>query len=297
MKQKETMINKVKVLLKKSNMPRYLHNFGPKIYQLWQHVFALFFKANCKLSYRRTTQILRDLDFEVASKSTLQRYASKLKIPFWRKIFNLTVGKCSSIFSIDGTGLEKTRSSKHYIKRIDSSYRFSKGFHFSIIADNKGKIQGLRLRKNYGSDVKDIKPIYKNLVNKPKIILMDKGYDAEWIHTLFEEAGIRSIAPTRKNARRGFYRKKLIKNFPKKLYNKRNMVESIFHAFKQKYGSSIFSKNIASARSEVYCKAILHNIYLRLVDDLGHTLNEFNSFCPNSLSLHVCFFADSALIS
>jgi transposase len=272
MKKKKNLIKKVKLLLKKTNMPKYLHHFGPKLYQLWQHVFALFFKANCKLSYRRTTGILRELGFNVASKSTLQRYASKLKIPFWKQIFNLTIGKNTSIFSIDGTGLEKTISSKHYIKRIDSEYKFSQGFHFSIVVDNKGKIQGLRLRKNHGSDVKDIRCLYRNLINKPKIILMDKGYDAEWIHELFEDNGIRSIAPTRKNAKKGFFRKKLIKNFPKKLYGKRNMVESVFHAFKQKYGSNIFSKNIASARSEVYCKAILHNLSFKILRLLGQTL-------------------------
>ena len=271
MKEKNQLIQKVKHLLKKASMPRYLHHFGPKMYQLWQHIFALFFKADCKLSYRRTSKILRNLGFEVASKSTLQRYASKLKIPFWRRIFNLTIGKCSSIFSIDGTGLEKTCASKHYIKRIDSPYKFGKGFHFSIVVDKKGKIQGLRLRKKHGSDVKDIKNLFKNLINKPKVILMDKGYDAEWIHELFEKTGIKSIAPTRKNARRGFYRRKLMKKFPQKLYNKRNIVESIFHAFKQKYGSNIFSKNITSARSEVYCKAILHNIFLKITKVLGHT--------------------------
>jgi transposase len=265
MKEKNELIKKVKHLLKKTNQPKYLHYFGPKMYQLWQHIFALFFKADCKLSYRRTTQILRDLGFNIASKSTLQRYASKLKLPFWKQMFKLTVGKCSSIFSIDGSGLEKTRASKHYIKRIDGHYKFSKGFHFSIVVNKSGKIQALRLRKNYGSDVKDVKSLYRSLVNKPKVILMDKGYDAEWIHEFFEFKGIRSIAPTRSNARRGFFRRKLMKKFPKKLYNKRNIVESIFHAFKQKYGSSIYSKNIASARSEVYCKAILHNICLRII--------------------------------
>ncbi len=277
MKEKNKLIKKVKLLLKKASMPRYLHHFGPKMYQLWQHIFALFFKADCKLSYRRTSKILRNLGFNVASKSTLQRYASKLKIPFWRRIFNLTIGKCSSIFSIDGTGLEKTSASKHYIKRIDSPYKFRKAFHFSIIVDKKGKIQRLRLRKKYGSDVKDIKNLFKNLINKPKTVLMDKGYDAEWIHELFEKAGIKSIAPTRKNARRGFYRRKLMKNFPKKLYNKRNIVESIFHAFKQKYGSNIFSKKITSARSEIYCKAILHNIFFKNQSTLGTNPKKTNN--------------------
>ena len=82
MKKKENMINKVKHLLKSAGAPVRLHRFGPKTYCLWQHVFALFIRAECRLSYRRTSNLLQGLGFNVASKSTLQRYAAKLDLPF-----------------------------------------------------------------------------------------------------------------------------------------------------------------------------------------------------------------------
>jgi len=43
----------------------------------------------------------------------------------------------------------------------------------------------------------------------------------------------------------------------------------VFHAFKQKYGASVSSRNIGPARTEVYCRAILHNIDLYLTRLLG----------------------------
>jgi len=52
--------------------------------------------------------------------------------------------------------------------------------------------------------------------------------------------------------------------FPKDSYG-------FFHAFKQKYGSNLNSRNISPARAEVYCKAILHNIALRIAQLLGQT--------------------------
>lgn len=269
MKKEAKLINKVKRLLKRIKCPRWLHHFGPKMYEFWQHIFALFVRANCGMSYRRTCRFLRELGFKVASKSTLQRYSMKIRLPLWQKIFRETVGEITDIVAIDGTGLAKTKPSSYYIKRIDSKIPFSKGYHFSILADTKGKIQSLRIRKNYTHDVKDVKNLYKNLVNKPKIILMDKGYDAEWIHKFFRQRGIISIAPPRKNAKRGTTRRMLKKDFPKKLYGKRNIVESVFHAMNQKYGSSVSSKKIASARSEVYCRAILHNIFLKRIISLG----------------------------
>jgi len=266
MKKETKLINKIKCFLEQTNSPVRLHKFGPKTYKLWHHVFALFIKANCQFSYRRTCEFLKQLGFTVASKSTLQRYSAKLSLPFWKKLFRLSFDKVGDIISIDGTSLEKTKSSEHYIRRIDGRKPFSKGFHFSTAVSQNGRIVSLRVRKNFTHDMKDVKNLYYNLKEKPKIILMDKGYDSESLHKFFRHKKIISVAPVRKGAKRGFYRLNLKRNFPQELYNKRNIVESIFHAFKQKYGSSVNSKNITSARSEVYCKAILHNIFLIFIE-------------------------------
>ena len=112
--------------------------------------------------------------------------------------------------------------------------------------------------------MKDVKYLTKRLPSKPKIILMDKAYDSEPLHRYFAMQNIWSIAPVRRDWRKGQLRKKLKDHFPQKLYNKRSRVESIFHAFKQKFGSSVSSKLIGPARTEIYCKAILHNLFLEL---------------------------------
>lgn len=272
MEKKDLLVNKVKHLLKEINAPNRLHHFGPKLYELWQHIFALFVKANCSLSYRRTTIFLRELGFKVATKSTLQRYAAKLHLSFWQKMFYKTISKNNDIVAIDGTGLSRTRPSEHYIRRIDGKRPFDKGFHFSIIVNEDSKIVSLRLRKRYSHDIKDAIYLAKRLIQKPKIILMDKGYDSEKLHKYFAEQNIWSIAPVKKNWAKGQLRKKLKNDFPQEIYNKRNRVESIFHAFKQKFGASVNSKKITSARSEIYCKAILYNIASLFRYVLGHTL-------------------------
>jgi len=250
-------------------MPRFLHHFGPKMYELWQHVFALFVKAECQFSYRRTTRFLRDLGFKVATKSTLQRYSSKLRLPFWQKMFYQTVFRVTKIVSMDGTGLERTKASEHYIRRIDAKRPFYRGYHLSIIVGQNSKILNLRIKKRFGSDIKDAKYLTKRLPKKPKIILMDKGYDSENLHKYFASQNIWSIAPVKKNWAKGQLRKKLKDNFPQKIYNKRSRVESIFHALKHKFGSSVNSKLVACARTELYCRAILHNIFFKNYSSLG----------------------------
>jgi len=271
MSKQNKLVNKIKHLLKKCEVPPFLHRFGPKTYRLWQHIFALFVKAECQFSYRRTTDFLRNLGFKVATKSTLQRYSSKLNLSFWQKIFYKTISKISDIVSIDGTGLERTKASEHYIHRIDAKRPFCKGYHLSIIVGEDSKILNLRIRQKYSHDIKDVKYLTKRLLKKPKIILMDKGYDSEKLHRYFAMQNIWSIAPVKKNWAKGQLRKKLKDNFPQELYNKRSRVESIFHSLKQKYGASVNSKLIAPARTDIYCRVILHNLFLWVVRDLGQT--------------------------
>ena len=278
MKKRSKLINKVKHLLLESGAPKRLHHFGPKIYELWHHVFALFVKSECCLSYRRTTNFLKNLGFKVASKSTLQRYAAKLKIGFWKKLFKQTITKISKIVCLDGTGLSRSKASDHYINRVDAKRPFGKGYHLSILVGEDSKILNLRIRQKHCHDIKDVKYLLRNLVNKPKIILMDKAYDSEQLHRYFATRNLWSVAPVRKNWQKGQLRKKLVTNFPQKLYNKRNRVESIFHALNQKYSSNINSQKITCARTEIYCRAILHNIFLKIQKLLGHTRFSTSSF-------------------
>ncbi len=268
MKKEVKLVNKVKYLLRKIGAPTYLHHFGPKLYKLWQHVFALFVRTQCRLSFVNTASFLRGLGFKVATKSTLQRYAAKLALPFWQSILARTIRRISKIGAIDGTGMQRTSASWHYIKRIDGAIPRT-GYKLSIFSA-KNTVLSLRIRAKNAHDVKDVKYLLKNAAKRPTIVLMDKGYDAEWLHKYCNhQLNIKSIIPLRKNSFRGYFRKKLIKNFPQKLYNKRSRAESLFHALKTKFGASVSSKHIGPARTEMYCRAILHNIFLRIIQVLG----------------------------
>ena len=271
MKTKAELVNKVKCLLNKTGMPLFLHRFGPKTYELWQHVFALFVKSYCQLSYRRTTKFLRSLGFKTATKSTLQRYAAKLGLPFWQAILSKTVGRVCGVGAVDGTGMGRTNVSWHYIKRIDGVMP-KIGYKLSILA-SKNKLLSLRIRAKPAHDIKDAKYLLNRATKLPNTLVMDKGYDAEWLHEHCHNKSIRSIAPIRNwNNTRGHHRKKLAKHFPQKTYNKRSRIESTFHALKQKFGANISSKHIGPARTEAYCRAILHNISSAINKVLGHSL-------------------------
>lgn len=283
MQKKKQLIDKIKLLLKKANAPKYLHRFGPKTYELWQHIFALFVKSYCQLSYRSTTYFLRQLGFSIATKSTLQRYTAKLSLPFWQTIFNKTVSSASSIGAIDSTGLDKNRVSLYYLRRIDSNKRVKRYFQLSVFSIGK-QIISLRLRSKPCHDAKNIKYLFIRAKKRPSTVLMDKGYDAEWIHEYFADNNIRSIAPVRRGWSRGFHRRKLAIKFPQKLYNKRSRIESLFHSFKQRFGSHVSSRLAKTAQAEVYCKAILYNLFIWLGCLLGHIRKKENHQLHNFMS-------------
>jgi len=58
------------------------------------------------------------------------------------------------------------------------------------------------------------------------------------------------------------YQRKQMKDYFEKTYHQRSLIESGFGSLKRKYGESVFGKNFKSVNSEIYCKAIAHNLTL-----------------------------------
>ena len=118
MKKEKRLINKVKRLLRRLGCPRWLHHFGPKTYEFYEHFSALLIKAFCKLSFRRVKQLCDLLEMRCPSKSALQYTAKKLSALFWQKVLKAT-SYAPYLIALDSTGLSRTNPSYHYLKRID----------------------------------------------------------------------------------------------------------------------------------------------------------------------------------
>ena len=86
MKKETKIIKKVKLFLRKLNTPKYLHHFGPKTYEFYEHVTALLVRNYCSLSCRRTSYFLDLLGIRCPSKSALQYTAKRLGSVFWNKL-------------------------------------------------------------------------------------------------------------------------------------------------------------------------------------------------------------------
>lgn len=97
---------------------------------------------------------------------------------------------------------------------------------------------------------------------KPKYILTDKAYDTENIRTIInEEIGALNIIPSKKRAKTGYYRLRNKKIFNKKIYNRRNNIESIFSVIKRIFNGINPSKSTKLLNKETKFKCTVHNIY------------------------------------
>jgi hypothetical protein len=268
MSKQNKLINKIKRLIRKAGLPRWLHRFGPKKYEFLDHAVAYIVKQECKLGYRRVTRLLRWLGLKCPCPSALCTSFNKLPLYIWQRLLSATADNALNIVAIDASGMSRPLPSPYYYRRIDKPYPVEIPLKVSIAVDTRRKrILSLRLRSKKAHDIKDAKYLIKHLPKVPNKIVADKAYDAEWVHRYCHFLSIKAVIPTRDYGSKKIlrhntrYRKRAMRLFNKKTYNRREIIESVFSAFKRKFGASVSSIKFSSQRAEMYCRAITHNIF------------------------------------
>src|SRR3990167_965434 len=270
MGKEERIKNKVKHLLKRFNIPKWLHHFGPKTYELYEHLVALLIKSYGEFSYRRTVKFMRNMFGMVCpSKSALQSTAKKIPKWIWDKALELTSGIEHEIIAIDSTGFSRTNPSYHYLRRIDGKMPQIPVKLSGAYDTNKKKFCAAKIRVLPAHDIKDAKFLLFH--SGPKIAVADKGYNAEHLFRFAAENNMQLMVPSKSNAKRGFYRKKAQEKFRLRTYHRRELVESGNSSIKRCYGSSVSSRKARTIRTEVYGRLACHNLFGWLFRLLGQS--------------------------
>src|SRR3989344_4595224 len=121
MKKEEKLVNKLKRLLRRLKVPRYLHRFGPKTYEFYEHLQALLIKVFCKLTYRRIKQLLDLLGIRCPSKSALHYTTHRISSALWQKMLELTSSGRHYLVALDSTGFSRINPSYYYLRRINGA--------------------------------------------------------------------------------------------------------------------------------------------------------------------------------
>jgi len=264
MKKEIKIVKKVKHLLKCLGCPRWLHHFGPKTYEFYEHLMPLLVRHFCKgLSYRKTASLFDLFGFKCPSKSALQYTAKKIKGNLWDRILEFTSGVKHHIIALDGTGFSVTNPSYHYLRRIDG--KIPKTYvKLSASFDTKlKKWCSARVRIIPRHDMKDAEYLLQKIQTEK--VVADKAFDAEKLHKYCAEHNIEAHIPLKEYGKAVHnmwsYRRKAAKHFRTRTYHRREMIESGFSSLKRKFGSSVNSKTTQTIRAEVYGKMICHNLF------------------------------------
>ena len=276
---KRKLLKKLNRLLQRAKVPRFLHHFGPKKFTSWQHLKCVFLKRKLReLSWRDLLELLPYFGItNVPHFTTLIKFAGRMPAYLWNLMLSWSAEVDSAeVGAIDATGLSRTQPSSYYVKRIDREPDWSYVKLSAYVDVKRRRFLSARLRAKPRHDVKDVAYLLKHSPVKAETNLLDKGYDANWVHALFREQGLFSIIPVRKGCTRGQYRKEMRDYFDHGQYWQRNIVESMFKSINSKFGNKLSSRKIASQRSECYARLILHNIS-RAIARLFH-LTRFGYF-------------------
>lgn len=262
MKKQTKLLIKIQRLLKQLNQREYLHHFGPKKYKLQQHLIALLVMQICRMSFRRVEKFLFLVGISVPTYSALCKSRKRIPVSLWNLLLNHTMNLSSEKVAVDSTGFSRTNPSFHYIKRIDRKNPVKRYAKLSAFFDlPTRKFIALKVRVKPRHDIKDVDYLLRKR-GDIKSLFGDSAYDAESVFEKCFELKIQTIIKPRKNVKRGFYRRKQMKNYSDEVYHQRSLVESGFGSLKRKYGGCVSGKNWRTINSEIYCKAICHNLNL-----------------------------------
>ncbi len=266
MKKKERLDRKIKRLFRAAGHPRWVHNMGPKKFETWILCLGIIVKQVYRLSLRRAMRFL-DEHFDIQIHwTTLQKAAKRLPKALWQSLLAATITVTEvPLAATDGTGFSRSGPSDYFLKRIDRDGPTGRPVQAIVMIDVQQRkfLSGNFFAKPY-HEAQRVPHLHRQSTVKPEVLLMDKGFDAEWLHQWLNENGTFSIAPTRKNCRRGKHRKLMRDCIDWCLYWQRNIVESLFSALKRLFGSTISSRHIKTQTAELFCRLIAYNIGYRL---------------------------------
>ena len=275
-------INLLRKAFRKLGLPDYWHKHSPKTYMVWQHgVMLVFYRQYCRsytdfVEWLPNTKLPEYMQLNaIPDEGTLCKEEKRLKnyLEAAATLIVLPVLPKRFVASADMTGLQTRRASPYYVRRVMGSFS-RRGFARLELLVHKKFILGFELRLLRKDELKMLKSLRIKVKKKPTTLLYDKKGDCEAFHEWLEEQGIRSIAPVRKGGKRGRIRRRLMKHFPQKIYNRRNYSETVNYVFKNRYGDSLKAVTLKGRRAEVATKILAHNLWTRLKVILHELFNE-----------------------
>ncbi len=203
--------------------------------------------------------------------TTLQKFMAKPQVV---EIIDSMIGEVARMVedgssqdvAVDSTSLHNSNASIHYLTRRGTTGKARKAVKVSV-AVVCGALLPVAMKVDIGSspDMKQMPVLMDQLEArmKPKRLLADAGYDAEWVHEVCREQwNTESLIPPVPHTKDGTIKTKwraLMQDLPA-VYGRRWHVESFFSALKRTTMASLASRTRTTLVAEASMKVLAYAI-------------------------------------
>jgi hypothetical protein len=279
-------------------LPAYSHRFSPKKFTQHQLFACLVLKEFLRTDYRSVEVLLGEnaslrevLELKrVPDYSTLQKASVRLLVtrPAQRLLDHTLVqarrqgrlGRRLKLAAIDSSGFEAHHVSHYFVRRRakqgkttgkwqDTAYRrFPK---LALICDCRSHL--IVAATAHRGPAPDFDCWLPNMIQAERRLRIEKlvadaGFDAEWIHQAARLVfGTRTLIPP-KHGRptdkppRGYYRRRMARQFDHATYAQRSQVETVFSMLKRRLGAAVNAHHYWSQCRALLLKVITHNLMI-----------------------------------
>lgn len=214
---------------------------------------------------------------------TLNKFAIRIKQSVLELVLLQTTARTGIkklVLGQDGTGFKSKKISHYYIFRIEYSQRRKKKgrprtkrrkkkyIYVQIMVELRTQMPlGVLISRKPADDYNKFAPVAKKVMRlgkDVKLVILDKGYDAEHVHEFIREImHALSIIPARNenvaiHRTKGQYRKEMKRGYSKKKYHQRSKNETVNSVVKRKWGDGTLAMHWRNQNKEIIFRLIFY---------------------------------------
>jgi transposase len=287
---------RIKELCKRASIKKYSSKYSNKLFDNYQHItlevlkekFGCGDKAFIDEELIELPHIVEHLGLtNIPHPDTLRKFRGRIKQTVLELVLLQTIARTGIkklVLGQDGTGFKSKKISHYYVFRLDyfqrkkgkkkkkgrprKKRRIKKYIYVQIMVELRTQMPiAVSISRKPADDYNKFAPVAKKVIKLGKdikLVVLDKGYDAEHVHEFIREVlGAESIIPARNenvaiHRTYGKYRKLMKKGYSKKKYHQRSKNETVNSVVKRKWGDATLALNWRNQNKEIIFRLILY---------------------------------------